>query len=141
MTASTTTKPKKYIKYRMNRPPFVKSDPATCANPQPFKISELKQKFSARWRYVFRARRQGYAKVVEDLLQALTNILPFGIRLHRRVGAGAKRHRLDGEPGFLAKVGITFYKMTNIVTNDKGQIIYFDGVGLDGKLTRAWVWH
>ena len=56
--------------------------------------------------------------MVEDIL---TNVLPFGIRLHHRAGAGAKHHRFDGIPGFLAKVGITSYKMTNIVKNDKGR--------------------
>ena len=79
--------------------------------------------------------------MVEDMLHLLTNVLPFGIRLHRRACAGGRHHRFDGKPGFLVKVGITSYKMTNIVKNDKGQIVSFHAVGLDGTLTRAWVWH
>ena len=136
MTDDVTTGRKTTRKYKRNRAPFVKSDPTTCSNPQPFTIGELKQKFSASWRYVFRARRQGYAKIVEDMLQRLTDALPFGVRLHRRVGAGARQHKSDGNPGFVAKTGIAFYKMTNIVRNDKGLIVCFDGVGLDGRLTK-----
>ena len=119
----------------------MKTNPKIDPIPKPFTISELKQKFSANWQYVFRARRQGYAKVVEDMLQRLTNILPFGARLHRRVGPGAKNNKGDGTPGFLAKVGITFYKMQDIIKNVKGQIESFHGVGMNGELTKAWVWH
>ena len=90
---------------------------------------------------MYRARAQRYSKNVEDQIQFLTHKLPFGVRLHRVAGAGARNSKFDGLPGFLVKTGIAYYKITQLVWDDKGNFVSLCGVGRDGKLTKAWVWH
>ena len=135
------TKKGKVYKGRKNRPPFVQDDPSTTDHPRPFTIKDLKHKFSAGWEYVYKARAKRYARHVEDQIQFLTDPLPFGVRLHRVVGKGARTSKWDGLPGFLVKTGIAYYKITQLVWDDKGKLVSLCGVGRDGKLTKAWIWH
>ena len=65
-----------------NRPPFVK-DPATK---QHFTIKELKDDLSGEYDVMYGSGWAQCVRVVEDDFQKCTDHLPFGMRLHRRVG-------------------------------------------------------
>ena len=71
---------RKTIKY--NRPPFVKS----LQSMQNFTIKELDELFSAEQEEVYEARWMSPSRMVEDGLQFQTDLLPFGVRHHRRAG-------------------------------------------------------
>ena len=71
---------RKTIKY--NRPPFVKS----LQSMQNFTIKELDELFSAEQEEVYEARWMAPSRMVEDGLQLQTDLLPFGVRHHRRAG-------------------------------------------------------
>jgi hypothetical protein len=65
-----------------NRPPFVKC----LESLQNFTFSELDELFSAALQEVYEARRMSPTRMVEDDLQFETDLLPFGVRHHRRAG-------------------------------------------------------
>lgn len=65
-----------------NRPPFVKS----LDTQQNFTRKELQQHLSAAYEVIYESRWTSCVRVVEDDFQLYTNKLPFGIRIHRRVG-------------------------------------------------------
>ena len=65
-----------------NRPPFVKS----LQSMQNFTIKELDELFSAEQEEVYEARWMSPSRMVEDGLQFQTDLLPFGVRHHRRAG-------------------------------------------------------
>ena len=131
--------------YAKNRPPFVKEDPEECkANgqtPTNFTFKELKHCFSSEVSILKRYRVTRSSRFVEDGCQARTHHLPFGLRLHRRVGYGARRHKKDGLAGFVSMAGMTVYKVTRVEYDERGRIRSLYGIGRDKKLTKAWVWH
>ena len=126
----------------VNHPPFVKEDPTKCPDrrPQHFKATELEELFGGEITDLSEYRVTRCARALEDMLQLRINHLPFGIRLHRRVGAGARKHRDDGKPGFVSRCGITTYNICNIEYDDKGRIVSLYGIGRHGQVTKAWVW-
>jgi len=63
--------------------------------------------------------------MVEDSLQKLLDHLPLGVRLHRRSTAGRYTNPNQGEPGFLAKVFLTVFKIDAPI--DKDAIIVIKG--------------
>ena len=93
--------------------------------------------------YVFEHRVTYYARAVEDNLQILIDPLPFGIELHRHVGYGARFCQADGKPGYLARVGVTVYKLRSASMEWSGnRLVSVEGVSRCGKIfTRAYIWH
>ncbi len=136
-SASASTPKKTYTK---NRPPYCKNDPAAGGPAQPFTIRELEYFFSAETEIIYKARITCASKVIEDNGQAATDMLPFGIRLHRRQGAGARTNPGDGLPGFISKAGLTVYHVTNVEVDKTGRIVSLCGVGRNGEHTKAYVW-
>jgi hypothetical protein len=66
---------------------------AVCQEPrvaldtqQNFTRKELQQHLSAVYEVIYESRWTSCVRVVEDDFQLYTNKLPFGIRIHRRVG-------------------------------------------------------
>ena len=93
--------------------------------------------------YVFEHRVTYYARAVEDYLQKLIYPLPFGLELHRRVGYGVRTSKEDGIPGYLARVGITTYKLCSHSMEWDGDILV-SVIGANRRgdvLTRAYVCH
>ena len=124
-----------------NRPPFLKNDPRLEGDPQHFTVRELKRLFSARSDFFLQSRLTAATKVIEDSAQALYDVLPFGLKLHRRVGAGARTNKSDGVPGFLSKVGVTVYFITAVEFDEQDKMVSLEGVGINGERTKAYVWH
>ena len=132
-------------RYSGARPALLKNNPIMCNEPgwrpETFTATELKEGFSGRWDLAYEARVWLYGKFVEDHMQDITDPLFLGIRLHRVAGAGARHSPGDGMPGFLAKTMLTTYRVTNLELDASGKILRLHGVGLDGKLTPAFVWN
>ena len=133
-----------------NRPPLIKNKPPQRGSPEwetfvPefFTMGEAEELFSAEWQYVFEHRVTFYVRAVEDDLQTLIDPLPFGIELHRRVGYGARFSPADGMPGYIARVGVTTYKLCSDSMEWSGnKLVSVQGVSRCGKIfTRAYVWH
>ena len=108
---------------------------------QPFSIRELEYFFSAETEIFYKSRITCASKVIEDRAQEESDILPFGARLHRRKGAGARTNKGDGMPGFVSKVGVTVYHVTNLEHDAQGRIKSLYGVGRHGERTKAYIWH
>ena len=142
-SSSTSTakdgKPKKA--YTKNRPPYVKDDPEDGGPVRPFTIRELEHFFSAEAEIFYKSRITCASKVIEDSAQEESNMLPFGVRLHRRQGAGARTNKGDGMPGFVSKVGVTVYHVTNLEHDAQGRIKSLYGVGRHGERTKAYILH
>jgi len=124
-----------------NRPPFLKNDPRLGGKPRHFTVRELEHFFSGKSAFFHESRLTAAARIMEDNGQQLFDVLPFGLKLHRRVGAGARTNKGDGVPGFLSKAGITVYSVTSLEFDDKDRIISLEGVGIHGERTKAYVWH
>jgi Sec-independent protein translocase protein TatA len=138
---SSSPPSKKRKKYYLNRPPLVAQDPKVHEFPKHFTAKELEQKFSATVDTLKEYRVTRCSRLNEDLTQDFIDHLPFGIKLHRQVGMGRRKHRLDGQPAFISKTGLTVYRIKNVEYDDDGRIVCLHGIGLDGSLTKAWVWH
>ena len=141
-SSTSTAKDGKLKKaYTKNRPPYVKNDPADGGPVQPFSIRELEYYFSAETDIFYKSRITCASKVVEDNAQEESDMLPFGVRLHRRKGAGARTNKGDGMPGFISKVGVTVYHVTNFERDAQGNIKSLYGVGRNGEHTKAYILH
>ena len=145
-----TNKHKRKRKVTKNRAPFIKNKPPEPGSPESetfvpeyFSMSEVEDLFSAEWQYVFEHRVTYYVRAVEDSLQTLIDPLPFGIELHRHVGCGSRFSQADGKPGYLARVGVTAYKLRSESMEWSGnRLVSVEGVSRCGKIfTRAYVWH
>ena len=132
---------KKRKKYYLNRPPLVGQNPNEHEFPKHFTSKELEQKFSATVDTLQEYRVTRCSRFNEDLTQDFIDHLPFGLKLHRQVGMGSRKHRMDGQAAFISKTGLTVYKVKNVEYDRDGRIVSLYGIGLDGSLTKAWVWH
>ena len=57
-------------------------------------------------------------RVVEDMLQEAMDHLPLGERLHRRSSAGAYTSKKQLEPGFVGKVFLTSFPISEGINAD-----------------------
>ena len=105
------------------RPVLVAEDPRKAAAekraPVHFTGSEVIKLLSPQVQVLDYCQVTHFSKILEDSVQGKMHHMPLGNRLHRSISMGGGKRPGDGCPGFLSKMGVTIFKGTEVVWEEK----------------------
>ena len=92
-------------KSKRNNPALARNEQVPGVGPMEFSFAAAEQLMHAQHKDIYHANMTMYARDIETMLHAHYNDLPFGVKLWRAVGAGARHRPGDGLDNFMSRTG------------------------------------